>query len=236
MRNAFCGLLLFVSVTFAAPPKIDFDPITIKACTPTFIVVKTDAKTIIWDAPDAIEFTPQDKLASKTEPQITCKTVGEYTLTAVAISADGEGVKIKRKVTVVPWKPDPAPLPPEPPTPPIPVPPAPPEPVAKSQLYIYFVEATEDAVDIRGALFAAGLPLRKFQDAGKHFVAALPLNTNDPNFARYAQLAKSWKDKGNRLPYLAIFTKVEGQAKLLWEGTSPDAPGKILELFQKYGK
>ncbi len=243
MRHALFGLLVLSSWAFAAPPELkinpevpDDQPIIIKACTPTFLTIKTTAKSIIWDAPPSVLFTPQDKLASKVEPQITVNTVGDYVIVAVGIAGD-EGTKVKRKITVVPWTPEPSPTPiPVPPVPPIEPPLPPPQPVGKGQLFAYFVEQTTDAVEIRGAMFSEGQALRKFQDAGKHFVAALPINTNDPNYTRYAQLANAWKAKGNRLPYLAIFTKVEGQAKLLWEGTTPDAPGKVLELFQKYGK
>lgn len=220
-------VLAWTAVSWATPPKLIVPPQTAKTCSPVFVVPDTDAIQLVWDAPEEIEFIPTGKLANKLELGFFCRKAGEYTITVVGSSKEGEMTLKKFKVTFIAGT-DPAPPTPQP------TPPPEPAPIATGPLFVYFVENTLDAAKIKAQLFASGQPLRTWQDAGKHKVTAMPINTDDPSLARFAQSAKDWMAKGNKLPYLIVL-RLSGPntADKVWEGATPDDPAKILEILKK---
>ncbi len=231
---SFTCLLLFASVGFAAPPKIELQPVTAKVCEPVFITPKTDAASVAYVADKAVKFLPDGKLANKLEAGFSCKVVGNFTLTALAISATGEWTRAETTLTFVKDDVTPVPVPDPGPPPPIPDPPQPPQPISKGQIFVRMVENTQDAAVIRSKMFQES-KLSAF--IANHDAKAMRKDVPDPQYANILALVAKWVEKGNKIPYTAVLAiQPDGTLKLLWEGATPETPGAMLELLKKYGK
>lgn len=229
MRTITLACILSITA-WAAPPEFKTSSVSVQVGKIGYITPQTDAASVVYLPQSGFEFVDQSFLGSKTKAAFVCTAkAGKYTVVAVAAAKDGEQklfevlVVVTADETMPPAKDD--------------VPPPPPVPTEKGRVVVQFVEATQNAQIIRAKLFDAGQPLRKWQDDGGHQVGAATIDTTDASFARYVQAARDWVAQGNKLPFMLIVGKLPtGEMGVLWKGKTPDAPGEVLQLLQRYSK
>lgn len=215
------SLLLFVSISIAAPPTLKLpEKIDVKRCEPTKIVAETTGIAVIWLSDDVKFIDPADLKDQKTT-YATVTKAGTFKVTVVAISDKGEWVKGVTNIVVADdLGPTPTPVDPEKNKPK----PKPPEPIAgklKSPFFIIVIEETFNAAKTRGEFFDNSELFGKIVKEKKHSPWVLDKDvqvfdeaTGKPtDVHQFASYLKDAPKKG--LPYFYLVDKtgkkVEGK-------------------------